>query len=221
MRQHPRCRALEDGEPRHLRLHLGNQLDRRRAGADDGDALAGDLMLVLPACRVEQRAGERIDARNVREARLAERPGPEDEEASRQLSAIRGDAPSSAGVIPRCSGELVLEANVRHDPESSRAVAQVIPDLSLLRVGARPVGLARERERVQMRRHVTHAAGIRVVAPGAPDVPRALQHDEVVDAGLLQADRHAQAGEAAADNHREPVAHCSAPPLSRTRTYPR
>src|SRR5205807_10374623 len=75
MRQHPRCRALEDGEPRHLRLHLGNQLDRRRAGADDGDALAGDLMLVLPACRVEQRAGERIDARNVREARLAERPG--------------------------------------------------------------------------------------------------------------------------------------------------
>ena len=51
-----------------------------------------------------------------------------------------------------------------------------------------------------MRRDVALAARVVVVAPGAADVVGALEHDEVVDALLLEADRHAQAGEPAADD---------------------
>ena len=51
-----------------------------------------------------------------------------------------------------------------------------------------------------MRGHVAGAARVGVVVPGAADVVAALEHDEVVDALLLEADRHAEAGEAAADD---------------------
>ena len=51
-----------------------------------------------------------------------------------------------------------------------------------------------------MRGHVALAAGIRVRLPRAADVVGALEHDEVLDPGLLEADRHAEAGEPAADD---------------------
>jgi hypothetical protein len=41
--------------------------------------------------------------------------------------------------------------------------------------------------------------------PGAADVVAALQHEEVLDALLLEADRHAEAGEAGADRSRADV----------------
>ena len=51
-----------------------------------------------------------------------------------------------------------------------------------------------------MRLDVAGAARVGVVPPGAADVLGLLQDDEVVDAGLLQLDRHAEPGEPGADD---------------------
>ena len=49
----------------HLRLDLRHELRRRRAGADDGDALAGEVVLVVPARGVEAVAREVVEAGDV------------------------------------------------------------------------------------------------------------------------------------------------------------
>ena len=53
-----------------------------------------------------------------------------------------------------------------------------------------------------MRGHVAGGARVAVVAPHAAHVVRAFDDREVVDAGTLQRDRHADAGEAGADDDR-------------------
>ena len=42
-------------------LDLGYELDRARAGADDGDSSAGEFVLVVPVRRVEPGARERVE----------------------------------------------------------------------------------------------------------------------------------------------------------------
>ena len=78
--------------------------------------------------------------------------------------------------------DLVAEADVGHDAELVGAAAQVVADLGLERIRRAPVGVRRERERVERRRDVALAARIGVVAPGAADLLGALDHDEVLDA---------------------------------------
>src|SRR3954462_9611767 len=128
--------------------------------------------------------------------RRAERAGPEHEDPRGQLAAGGLDAPALRVLIPRRVEQLVAEAHVRHDPVVLRAAAQVVPNLGLRGEGARPLGVRGEGERVQVRGHVARAARIAVVAPRATDVVGLLQHDEVLDPGLAQADGHPQPGEA-------------------------
>src|SRR5215469_4544577 len=64
----------------------------------------------------------------------------------------------------------------------------------------RPVGVRRERERVQVRRDVAGASGVGVVPPGAADRGRPLQDDEVGHARLAQPDARAEPAEASADD---------------------
>ena len=52
-RHHPRRRALEHVQPADLRLDLRDELDRRRARADHRDALAREVVLVVPPRGVE------------------------------------------------------------------------------------------------------------------------------------------------------------------------
>ena len=59
-------------QPLHLRRDRGDHLDRRGARADHGDALAAQLHRVVPARRVHRRPGERLDARDLGQLRLAE-----------------------------------------------------------------------------------------------------------------------------------------------------
>jgi hypothetical protein len=101
---------------------------------------------------------------------------------------------------PGGTEQLGVEPGVREDPEALGAAAQVVEDLVAHRVGAVPVRVARERERVQVRRDVALAAGIAVGPPGAAHVAAALDDDEVLRALLLQPDRHAEAAEAGADD---------------------
>jgi hypothetical protein len=115
--------------------------------------------------------------------------------------ALRGlHVPDALLLVPVGTRHLVIEADVRADAVAIGAVAQVVPDLGLRREEARPVRVRRERERVQVRRDVALAARVRVVAPRAADVGRALEDDEVVLAGLLELDGDAQAREPGAEN---------------------
>ncbi len=51
-----------------------------------------------------------------------------------------------------------------------------------------------------MRRNVARDPRVRIVAPRSADAVCALEDGEVVDAGLLQANRHAETGEARPDD---------------------
>src|SRR5205807_3942738 len=68
-------------------------------------------------------------------------------------------------------------------------------------VGLGPIGVGRERERVEVRGHVARASRVRVEPPGPPHLVTALEHDEVLEALLLQLDRRPEPREAAADDH--------------------
>ena len=57
-----RRRPLVDVEVADRARDLRHDLDRRRAGADHGDPLAGEVDVVVPAGRVEDLALERLDA---------------------------------------------------------------------------------------------------------------------------------------------------------------
>ena len=99
--QDPRRGALEDvhladlvGDPR-------DELDRRGAGADDRDALAGEVVVVVPLRRVERRALEAAHAADPRHRRVAQRPGRVDDELGRPGAARRLDAPALTLVVPR------------------------------------------------------------------------------------------------------------------------
>jgi hypothetical protein len=110
------------------------------------------------------------------------------------------DAPDVLVVVPARLGHGAAQADVGPEAEVGRDAPEVGLDLGLRRVRAPPLRVRRERVRVQMRRDVALAAGIAVRPPGAADVRVALPHDEVLDALPLEADRHAEPGEAGAQN---------------------
>jgi hypothetical protein len=92
------------------------------------------------------------------------------------------------------------ETQVGADAEFVGDPAQVIPDLRLPGEGVAPVGVGREGEGVEVRRHVALASGVGVGLPGAADILGAIEHDEVLAPRLLQLDRHPESGEACADD---------------------
>ena len=61
----------------------GDDLDRRGAGADDRDALAGQVVVVVPAGGVEDLAGEGVDARDLGQLGLREPAGAGDQRRRR------------------------------------------------------------------------------------------------------------------------------------------
>ena len=63
-----------------------------------------------------------------------------------------------------------------------------------------PIRIRHEGKRVEMRLHITSAAGIGIVAPHATDIVSALKDYEVFKAFLLQPDRSSNTAKAAADN---------------------
>jgi hypothetical protein len=74
MRHHPRRRALEEGEALDLGLDVRHRLDRGGAGADHGDPAAGQVVIVVPARRVEGLAGEVLEAGQRRYGGCAQEP---------------------------------------------------------------------------------------------------------------------------------------------------
>ena len=129
-------------------------------------------------------------------------PAPVNSMSAVRLPGARLDPPQLSLRVPARVGHLVAVADVLVGAVLAGDPPQVLPDLGLGRERLAPVRVGCERERVQVRRHVARAAGVGVIAPGAPELLGPLEHDEVVDVVLLEADSDAQAGEAGARRSR-------------------
>ena len=199
-REHPGRRALEDGEPAGARLDLGDELDRRGARADDGDPLAGEVVVVVPRRGVERRAPEVLEPGDVGQRRLVQRPGRRDEHLRREGAAARRDPPAAGAGVPVGARDLVPEADPPADARRAGERDEVVLDLAARREQPRPARVRRERQRVEVRGDVARDARVRVLPPRAADLTGLLEHDDVGDAGLAQPDREAQPAEARADD---------------------
>ena len=198
VRHDPRRRALDDVQMRDVLLDLGHELDRRRAGADRGDALALEVVVVVPAGGVERLPLEVLEPLDGRRLGLRQRAHAGDHHARAQRPVGGLDGP--AAVLPLDAGDVAVEPHVRADAELVGDALQVVADLGLARVGVGPAGVGGEGEGVEVRGHVAGTPRVGVEVPGAAHVVSAFEHGEVLDPLLLEADRHAEAGEAAADD---------------------
>ena len=183
MRDHPGRRPLEQVQPLHDRLDLGHHLDRGRARADQRDALSGEIVGVVPRRRCGRRCpGSCSSPGSAGVNGSLRRPGAITSTRAAERTGGRLELPVLRVGHPARVEQLAAQPDVRPHAEAVGAPAQVLEDLVAHRIGAVPVRVGRERERVEVRRDVALAAGVAVRPPGAADVVVALDHDEVVDA---------------------------------------
>jgi hypothetical protein len=199
-RHDPGRRALEEIEPGDEGLYLRDELHGRGARPDDGHAPPVEFVGVVPARRVKIPALEFFEPGEFGRPRLAERAGGQHEHRGREVAARGPYAPELRALVPCGVEHFVSEAYVREEAEVARAAPQVVLYLGLRRIAARPVGVRREGEGVEVRLHVAGAARVGVVAPGPADLGGALEDDEVLLAALPEADGRAEPREAAADD---------------------
>ena len=208
-----RGRALEDVELLRRRAQMRHALHRRRAGADDADALvgeAGEVPLrvaagigIVPAAGVEGMALEALDARNAGQLGPVQRTVRLDDEAGlHRVAAIGADDPARRGLVPVEAGDFGLEAGVAVEIEVPADGAAMLEDLGRGRVfgGRHEADLLQQRQ-VDVTLHVAGGAGIAVPVPGAAEIAALLDDAHRLDAGLAQPRPGEQAAEAAADHH--------------------
>src|SRR5581483_602158 len=170
---------------------------------------------------VEHRPLEAVEARQRRDPGIGQRAGARDEDGGLELAPGGLDPPAAAVLVPGGAVHLVVEPEVGRDAEVAGHPLQVGLDLRLGRERAAPAGVRGEGERVEVGRDVAGGAGIGVVPPRAADLAGPLQDDEVLDTGLLQADGHAEPGEARPDDEdlRGHAHGLSQRPAARQRTF--
>jgi len=119
-------------------LDRGHELDGGGARADHRDALAAELVVVVPLRGVKRGAREGVEAGKVRIFGLAERAARVDEEVGGE-GALRGlDLPAAGRFVPARLGHLVTEADVAANPVLLRAALEVAEDLRLRGKAALP-----------------------------------------------------------------------------------
>src|SRR5205823_949391 len=109
VRQDPGRGALEDVQALDPGLDLGDELDRRGAGADGGHPLAGEVVVVVPAGRVKDAAVEALEPGQVGDPGLDERSHRRDEDACGERAVAGLDAPAAALLVPGGAGHLAAE----------------------------------------------------------------------------------------------------------------
>jgi hypothetical protein len=190
--QDPRRGALVQVEPARLGRDLRHELDGRGTGADHGHALAAQVVVVLPQLRVEGLALEGVDAGDVRPRRAAQAAHAGDQRTGPVAAAVgHVEIPHAGDIVEGRACQRMVEADMPAHAKLVGAALQVGADFRLRREHARPVRIGRERERIQMRLHIARAARVVVVAPGAAHRVGLLEDHEIVDAVLLELDRHA------------------------------
>src|ERR1022692_1123681 len=234
----PRRGALEHVEMPDPFGDLGDELDRRRAGPDHRDPLAFQVQRTIPLRRGEGRPAEPAGPRNAgvggqvqRAARGYHGPRPVAFPPPRPRVLAGRDIPAPGLVVPVHPLDRAAVTDVLGHAVFARAHPQVLPDLPLRSEQPAPRRVQLEGVGVQRGGHVAGAGRILVVVPGPPEVVAFLQDHEIVEAGLLQGDRHPDTAESGANDHDPghvwtitqpiPPAHSAAPsgipgPVSRT-----
>src|SRR5262249_31446976 len=131
--------ALKHVELLHLAGDLWHDLRRRRARADDGDFLAPQVMLVLPAGRVEPGSLELLEARPVRIARHVEKADGADEHVALFCRAVAEKyVIHLARLVPPGALDCGSQPEVRPQPVLVDDLGEVTENFRLLGVGPRP-----------------------------------------------------------------------------------
>ena len=199
--QHPRRRTLKHRQGSDSRCDLGDDLDRAGSTADHGDTLAGEFDVVPPAGRVERWPLERAEPRQVRHLRHVQRPDGRHHDAGREPPAIAGrEPPPHRRLVPLDPLDRRLVADQTIHTTSRSHLLEVVEDLSLRRIGPRPVRVLLKRIRIEVRRHVAAAPRIGVVAPGAAERRGLFEDDNIAAARLEQLDGHADPGKPGAED---------------------
>ncbi|MGY4622352.1 hypothetical protein ACVWY3_000108 [Bradyrhizobium sp. USDA 4486] len=191
-RQREVRRALEHGEMRGLLGDQRDRLDRRRSGADHGDALAGEIDPVMrPAPGEIDLALEILDAVDLRRFRRGEAAGGHDVMAAGDGRAVVGrELPALGCLVPSGFGDLGPEADVAPEIVAVGDEAEIAQDLGLGRVflGPGPGALELGIESVAVVDGLDIAArsGVAVPVPGAANVAGLFETDRR-EAGLAQA----------------------------------
>ena len=189
---HPDRGALVHGEVGGLLGELGDELDRGRAGTDDGDPAVLDVVVVIPGRGVDDLARETGDARDVGRFRLGQEAGGGDQVAGAQrLAAGQRDPPYLRVLVPPRPLDGGVEPNVAAHAVLVGHVVGVLLDLRARREQSRPVRIRLEKIRVSGGGDVDGQPGVVVDEPGATQVVLALEDDEVVVAQPLELDRRA------------------------------
>ncbi len=197
-----RC-ALEHEELRGAGSDVRNGLDRGRAGANDGDALASEVdALVRPAAGMEGATGEGLAARHFRHVRGRETACRHDAVTGAHPAAVVGrDAPPTRTLVERRRRDARVQLDVAAEIEAIGDVLEVAQDLGLRRIALGPFPLLLELRRELIR--VLHAldvaarAWVAIPEPGAADAAAGLE-DAGRESELAQTMQHAEAGEAGA-----------------------
>ena len=202
-RHHPARRALEHFQLAHGFYQLRNNLNAAGAGADHRHALSGEVVVVVPARAVNLLALELLQAFDVREAGVGQRPlGHHRGAAAHHLAFFQRGFPQAGFLLERQIGDVAVEANVFFQIEFVHQIVDVIENLVAAGKAARPLRVGRERIGVQIGGDVAGGARVGVVPPGAADAVAPFQNHEIIDPRLLQPDRHAQPGKAGAHDQR-------------------
>src|SRR5262249_28117945 len=150
------------------RSDVRDELNSASASADHSNSFAGQIHVRTPCGGMERWASKALDTRNLRIVRDVEsahagdnHPGTNGQRipwiAVAGRDVIHCYAPLPRRFIPSAFTEARLEANVRLQAVALHTGLQVLPDLLLTREHARPIRIALERKRIQMRWHVASA----------------------------------------------------------------
>jgi hypothetical protein len=191
----------------HLACGFGNrrdELDGAGAGADHADPPA-QIDVVPPAGTVEHRSGEPVQAGDQGPGGHAELAGGRDHDVGRTnaLGTVGGpepDPPEVPVVVPGAVDGLGSEPQVGAEFLAADDVLEVGEDLVLVGEPAAPVGLAVERERVEVGGGVALGARIGVRPPDPTDPVRAVDDQQVVVAVPKQPDRRGDPAGTGADH---------------------
>ena len=182
VRRDPLRGALEDRHPLGAPGDGRDDLHGAGPGPDDGDPLPGDVEVVGPVHRVEQRAVEVVEAGQVGDLRAVELADRGDDDGGGAGLAVpvpvaADDGPAAGVVVPGHRLDLDAEADVAAQVLGVGDVAEVVEHLVALAEVRRP-GLRTERVGVQVAGGVDAGAGIAVLPPRPADLVVALEGDD-------------------------------------------
>ncbi len=203
LRETPDRRSLKDGERRHNWRDFGNHLHGRGAGADHRDALAAQILAVIPPRGVHGDAAERVHAVDVGQVRHRQHAAGADHKPRRELARRVGLHPPQVVLVVELGRlHLGVEPDSGSDAVFVGAMFGIRLELTSRCVGARPVPALLEGELVGERRNVHGDTGIGVPVPGAADPVACLDDQVIGQPGPVQVDGRTDAGESGADDQR-------------------